>query len=104
MSATQYATQLLEQELVTLITPVEQAKRAADFLRQGPLQPDVSRGWPRERDEDNSGAPKTYRLPPKRPTAGELREALQKLAAGERPARDYPEDFFSRDVIYADHD
>jgi hypothetical protein len=52
-----------------------------------------------ERDEHP-----TYRLPKVQPTAESLRAGLLKLAEGERPAVEYPEDFFSRDVIYADHD
>lgn len=38
------------------------------------------------------------------PSADELMAGFVKLAETATPVRNYPEDFFSRDVMYADHD
>lgn len=38
------------------------------------------------------------------PSAEALLAGFKKLAVTATPVRNYPEDFFSRDVIYADHD
>jgi len=45
-----------------------------------------------------------YRYPRPRPTTEEVAADLQALASTDRPSREYPEDFFSREVIYGDKD
>jgi len=85
---------------------IEEALSAEEFFRRGPLQPDVAAGWAGEawtRDDMYNDHP-TFRLPPSRPTAEQFLAAMDSIAGTDRPAKDYPEDFFSRDVIYADHD
>jgi hypothetical protein len=107
LPADQYATEILERGIasthaVELLNPPMSAK---EFLRQGPLQPNIDAGWPGEADGDTqSGSSRNYLLPSHRPTAEEVAADLQALAGTDRPAKEYPLDFFSREVIYADHD
>jgi hypothetical protein len=75
---------------------------AEEFLRRGPQQPAIARGWPgtlwdREMIYDEHP---TYRAPQIRPTAEEVLTDLKALAGTDRPSREYPDDFFSREVIY----
>jgi len=72
-----------------------------EFLRKGPMQPKIEDGWPgtlwdREMIYDEHPI---YRAPKTRPTAEAIAADLEAIAGTDRPAREYPEDFFSRDVI-----
>jgi len=98
MTADQYAAQIIERELAI----DAQRMSAKEFLRRGPRQPDIKAGWPGQ--EGEAGNQTTVLLPPSRPTADEFLADVMSIAGTDRPAKDYPEDFFSREVIYADHD
>jgi hypothetical protein len=107
LTADQYAIEILERGMASAdpIETTESQMTTEEFLRRGPLQPDIAAGWPGEADGNtNSKSPRTYKLPPKRPTAEQVAAELEALAGTDRPAKEYPPDFFSREVIYADHD
>jgi hypothetical protein len=60
--------------------------------------------WPVELREAARLHPSMLRIPERRPTAESVAAAFQSLAGTDRPAKDYPEDFFSREVINANYD
>lgn len=77
-----------------------------EFLRAGPKPVDKEYGWAGnfwDRDMIEDGHP-IYRASIPRPTAEQLADALETLAGTDKPRREYPRDFFTRDVIYGDRD
>lgn len=82
------------------------AAAAEQFLKIGsPHAEEPDGDWPGrfETREDILNDHPPYRVPGPRPSAESLASALRQLASSDRPQRDYPEAFFSRSVIYADH-
>ena len=79
---------------------------AKEYLRQGPLVPNVADGWPGtfwDRDMLDDDHP-IYQYPRSRPTAEEFSADMEALAGTDRPSRYYPDDFFSSKVIHGDQD
>jgi hypothetical protein len=104
LSADEFATEILERGIATIDPPITVRRMSAEeFLAKGPARPNAEPGWPAEFYGDRDDRP-TYRLPKDRPTADQFTAALESIASTDRPARDYPEDFFSREVIYGNQD
>lgn len=84
---------------MTLHVTSELENRLEAAARQSAADPSSLAGELLARALDSAG---TRKKP--QPSADELLDGFRKLAETATPVRNYPEDFFSRDVIYADHD